>query len=83
MTKGQDNISLTRQKEQTGRERASYVICNIIKKDVNTTRYVHLPCKRKWQLDPGWAIPNTFTTPPDVCVCVCVCVCDALQIAAS
>jgi len=63
MTKRQDNTSLTRLKEQTGRERASYAICNIFKKHVNTTRYVHLPCKRKWQLDPGRASRNTLVAP--------------------
>jgi len=33
------------------------------------------PANGKRQLDPGRAIWNTFTAPPDVCVCVCVCVC--------
>jgi len=61
MTKAQDSTSLTRLKEQTGGEREQAMLSVILlKKHVNTTRYVHLTCKRKWQLDPGWASQNTF-----------------------
>jgi len=60
MTKEQYNTSLTRLKEQTGRERASYVICNIILKNMS------IPQDMWTYLENGngsWILDGRFEKP--------------------